>query len=79
VPPTEAAVVQPISASNPPVATVDNDEHEQLRKSREQAAVLQEKIVEDLVEEEQIYQDFEQMGKKRTLQKVLADQAAARS
>jgi len=51
--------------------------HEELRKSREETAVMQEKIVEDQVDEEQIYQQFELIGKKRMRQKVVAGAATA--
>ncbi len=54
-----------------------NDEQEQLRKSREQVAALQGKIDEDLEEEEQVYQEFEQIAKKRTVAKVAAGVATA--
>ena len=53
-----------------------DDEQEQLRKSREQVAVLQEKIEEDLEEEEQVYQEFEQIARQRTVQKAVAGVAA---
>lgn len=58
------------------IVATDSDD-EELRKSREQVAVLQEKIEEDLEEEEQVYQEFEQIAKKRTVQKVLGGVAAS--
>ena len=51
-------------------------EEEQLRKSREQVAVLQKKVEEDEVEEQQVYQEFEQIAKKRMLLRVASGAGA---
>ena len=53
-----------------------NTEEEQLRESREQVAVIQEKLEEDQEEEEQVYQEFVQIGKKRSLRRVTAGAGA---
>ena len=53
-----------------------SDEQE-LAKSREQTAAMQEKIVEDQVVEEEVYLQFEQMGKQRMMKKVAAGAATA--
>ena len=67
---------QSAAVSGAGMVSADSDD-EELRKSREQVAVLQEKIEEDLVEEEQVYQEFEQIAKKRTVQKLLGGVAAS--
>ena len=53
-----------------------NTEEEQLRESREQVAVIQEKLEEDQEEEEQVYKEFVQIGKKRSLRRVTAGAGA---
>ena len=53
-----------------------NTEEQQLRESREQVAVIQEKLEEDQEEEEQVYQEFVQIGKKRSLRRVTAGAGA---